>query len=102
MAPVGSIRRRRGCRRRNRKRRKQSIKNRKTKGLSRASSSELSAKGSGKSTTNNESISSWRGSGNCNRSKCREDGRELVVRSIANEGEERRSSRKAVERGTTV
>lgn len=88
MAPVGSSRRRWYCIRRNIKTRRQNIRNRKTKGLSRASSSEVSAKGSGKCTTNNESISSWRGSGNCNRSKCREDGRELVVRSIANEGEE--------------
>lgn len=72
MAPVGrSNRRRRYCRRRNRKRRKQSIRNRKDRSLSRASSS---AKGSRKSKINKARISSWRGSGNYNRSNCKGGG----------------------------
>lgn len=71
MAPVGSIRRSRGCRRRNRKIRRQSIRNRKGRSLNRASSS---AKGSRKSKINKAKISSWRGSGNYNRSNCKGGG----------------------------
>lgn len=84
-------------RRNRKKKRRQSIRNSKSRSLYRASSI---AKGSEKSGTYTEKISSWRGNGNCNRSKCREGRRAAVpVGSIANEGEERRNSRRGEKGG---